>query len=82
MMPIRDFVGTLAVARKSFEENQQIFKDAYGDKAVNTTQIYSILKKVNEEKLAADKRHLNSKRKKRSLAFIANVAATLRMTAE
>ncbi len=60
----------------------RFFKDAYGDKAVNTMQIYSIVKKVNEEKLAADKRHLNSKRKKRSLAFNADVAANLRMTAE
>jgi predicted kinase len=41
------------------------------------TQIYDILKKVKEGKLAADHRHLNSKCKKRMMAFIANVATDI-----
>jgi histone-lysine N-methyltransferase SETMAR len=77
MTPIRDFVGTLAVAGKSFKEIQQIVRDAYGDKAIKRTQIYDIIKKVKEGKPAADQRHLNSKRKKRSAAFIADVAADI-----
>jgi hypothetical protein len=77
MVPIREFVGTLAVAGKSFEEIQETVKKAYGNKAIKRTQIYDILKKVKDGKPAADQRHLNFKRKKRSPAFIADVAADI-----
>ena len=77
MVPIREFVGTLAVAGKSFKEIQETVKNAYGDKAIKRTQIYDILKKVKDGKPAADHRHLNSKRKKRTPEFIANVAADI-----
>ncbi len=74
---MRNFVGALAVAGKSFKEIQETVKNAYGDKAIKRTQIYDILKKVKEGKLAADHRHLNSKCKKRMMAFIANVATDI-----
>jgi hypothetical protein len=45
MMLIRDFVGTLALAGKTFKEIQKIVKDTYGHKA---------LKKMKEGKPAAD----------------------------
>ncbi len=56
----REFVGTLAVAGKSFKEIQETVKNAYGDKAINRTQIYDILKKFKDGKPGADQRHLNS----------------------
>jgi hypothetical protein len=76
MLPIREFVGMLAVAGKSFKEIQETVKkkNAYGDKTIKRTQIYDILKKVKDGELAADQRHLNSKRKKRTPEFIADVA--------
>jgi hypothetical protein len=54
MMLICDFVGTLALAGKTFKEIQKIVKDAYGHKALKQTQIYNIIKKVKEGKPAAD----------------------------
>jgi hypothetical protein len=62
-------VGTLTVAGKIFKDIQQIVKDACSDKALKRTQIYDILKKVKEGKPAVDQWDLNSKRKKRILAF-------------
>ncbi len=40
-------------------------------------QIYDILKKVKEGKLAANEQHLNSKRKKTTPAFISDVSADI-----
>jgi hypothetical protein len=34
MMPIHDFVGTLATTRKYFKDIQKIVKDAYGNEAL------------------------------------------------
>jgi hypothetical protein len=48
MVPIQKFVGTLAVPGKSFKDIQKTVRDAYGDKAIKTTQIYDILKKVKK----------------------------------
>jgi protein involved in polysaccharide export with SLBB domain len=48
MLPIWEFVGTLAVAGKSFKEIQENVKNSYGDKAIKRTQIYDILKKVKD----------------------------------
>jgi hypothetical protein len=70
MLPIREFVGTFSVAGKSFKEIQDTVRNAYGDKAIKRTQIYDILKKVKDGKPAADQRHLNSKRKKRTPALV------------
>jgi hypothetical protein len=50
MTPIRDFVGTFAVAGKSFKEIEETVKKVYGDKALKRTQIYEIMKKVKEGK--------------------------------
>jgi hypothetical protein len=41
------------------------------------TQIYNILKRVKEGKPAADQRHLDSKRKRRTPVCIADVAANI-----
>jgi DNA-binding phage protein len=70
----RDFVGKLAVAGKSFKEIQETVKNTHVNKAFKRTQIYDILK-IKEGKPAADQRHLNSKLKKRTPSFIADVAA-------
>jgi hypothetical protein len=78
MLPIREFVGTLAVAGKTFKEIQEtVKKNAYGDKTIKRTQIYDILKKVKDGEPAADQRHLNSKQKKRTPEFIADVAVDI-----
>jgi hypothetical protein len=78
MMPICDFVGTLAVAGKSFKEIQQICQKCLCRQGtIKRTQMHDILKNKKEGKLVADQRHLNSKRKKRSLVFIANAAADI-----
>jgi hypothetical protein len=82
MLPICDFVGTLAVTGKSFKEIQETVKNAYGDKAIKRTQIYDISKKVKEGKPAADQRHLNSRHKKRMPHLSPMLPPTLRMTDE
>ncbi len=67
----------VATTRKGFKDIQKIVKEAYGDKALKHTQIYDILKKVKKGKLAADQRHLNTERKKRSPVFIPVFAADI-----
>ncbi len=69
-MLICDFVGTLALAGKTFKEIQKIVKDAYGHKALKQTQIYNIIKKVKEGKPAADQWHPSPQRKKWSLTLL------------
>jgi hypothetical protein len=54
MVPIREFVGTLAVAGKSFKEIQETDKNAYGNKAIKRTQIYCSRSRRRAEKV--DKR--------------------------
>jgi hypothetical protein len=77
MVPIWEFVGTLAVAGKCFKEIQDTVKNTYGNKAIKRTQIYDTLKKLKDGKPRADQRHLNSKQKKRTPAFITDVAANI-----
>jgi hypothetical protein len=60
MTPIRDFVGALAVTRKSFKEIEETVKKMYGDKALKRTQVYDIMKKVKEGKPAADQRRIRN----------------------
>jgi hypothetical protein len=69
--------NTLLLLEKALKRSSRLVKNAYADKAITRTQMYDILKKMKEGKLAADQRHLNSKRKKRSLVFIANVTANI-----
>jgi hypothetical protein len=42
-------VGTLTVAGKSFKDIQKTVSDTYGNKAIERTLIYDILKEVKEE---------------------------------
>ncbi len=77
MSPLRDFIATLAKAGKSFKDIQETVVAAYGDKSLKKTQIYAIIKNVKEGKPTTDQRKLNGKRKIRSPAFIANVAAAI-----
>ncbi len=46
---VREFVGTLTVAGKSFKDIQKTVSDTYGNKAIERTQIYDILKEDKEE---------------------------------
>ncbi len=78
MLLIRYFVGMLAVTGKIFKDIQETVNNAHGDKAIKRTQIYDMPKKVKEDKLGADQRHLNSKQKKTTSAFMANVAANIK----
>ncbi len=78
MLLLRDFVATLARARKSFEDIQETVALAYGDKSLKKTQIYAIIKNVKEGKPTTDQRKLNSKRKVRNLVFIADVTADIK----
>jgi hypothetical protein len=41
MMLIREFVGALTVAGKSFRDIQETVGDAYGNKAIKRMQIYT-----------------------------------------
>ncbi len=50
---------------------------AYCDKCLKKTQIYAIIKNVKERKPKTDQRKLNSGRKVRKPAFIANVTADI-----
>jgi hypothetical protein len=61
--PIRDFVGTLAVAGKLFKEIEETVKKVYRDNALKKTQIYENIHKVKEGKLEADQRIFNGKRR-------------------
>jgi hypothetical protein len=70
MTPNRDFVGTLAVAGKSFKEIEETVKKVYDDKALKRTQICDIMKRVKEGKPAADQRGFNTKRRIRNSAFV------------
>jgi hypothetical protein len=47
----------------------------YGDKALKRTQIYDIMKKVKEGKLAADQRGFNTKWQVRNSALVTEIAA-------
>ncbi len=47
----------------------------YGDKALKRTQIYDIMKKVKEGKLAADQRGFNPKWHVRNSALVTEIAA-------
>jgi hypothetical protein len=78
MSPLCDFVATLTRGGKSFEDIQETVAFAYGDKSLKKTQIYAIIKNVKEGKLTTDQRKLNSKRKVRTLVFIADVAANIK----
>jgi hypothetical protein len=43
--PIRESIGMLTVAGKSFKKIQETVKSLYGDNALKRTQIYDIIKK-------------------------------------
>ncbi len=73
MRPVFDFVGALAVAGKTFMEIEKTVKPVHGDKDLTELQLYEIIKKVKEGKLAANQRLLNSKRKLQDFTFIADV---------
>jgi soluble P-type ATPase len=75
MLPIRDFVGALAVAGKPFKEIEETVKKIYGDKVLKKTQLYEIIRKVKEGKPAADQRLFNCKCRIRDPTVIANIAA-------
>jgi hypothetical protein len=74
MLPVFDFVGALAVAGKTFKEIEETIKPVHGDKDLTELQLYEIIKKVKEGKLAANQRLFNSKRKLQDLTFVADVA--------
>jgi hypothetical protein len=76
-----DFVGALTVAGKPFKEIEETVKKVYGDKALKKTQLYEIIHKVKEGKLAADQGLFNGKRRIRDPTFIAaQVADDRRVT--
>jgi hypothetical protein len=75
MLPIRDFVGAVAVAGKLFKEIEETVKKVYGDKALKKTQLYEIIFKVKEGKPAADQRLFNDKCRIRDPTFIADIVA-------
>jgi hypothetical protein len=51
-----------------------------GDKALKRTQIYKIIKKVMEVKLAVDMRHLNAKRQVRNWVLVTDIAVKVEVT--
>jgi hypothetical protein len=77
MTGVRDFVAGLARAGKHFVEIKKTVEDAYGDKALKRTQIYEIISKVKAGKNTSDRRHLNSKKTKRTQENIDAVAAAV-----
>jgi hypothetical protein len=49
------------------------------DKALKRTQIYKIIKKVMEVKLAVVTRHLNAKRQVRNWVFVTDIAVKVKV---
>jgi hypothetical protein len=48
MLPIRNFVGALAVPGKPFKEIEGTVKKVYREKALKKTQLYETIRKVKE----------------------------------
>jgi hypothetical protein len=61
MMLICNFLESLTMVRKSFQNIHEIVKKADGDKALKRMQMYVIIKKVNEEEWSVDQKHFNAK---------------------
>jgi hypothetical protein len=72
-----DFVAGLAGACKGYKEIKETVDAAFGDKTLQKTAIYSIIKKVKAGKDTADQRHPNPKKTVRIAALIASVAAAV-----
>jgi hypothetical protein len=64
MIPICHFVKTHTTAGKCFKDIQKIVKDVYGDKALKHKQIYNIVKKVKEGRLADKQAEYQKKEEK------------------
>jgi hypothetical protein len=72
MTLIRDFIGTLTVAGKSFKEIKENVKKVNCNKTLKKTQIYDIMKKVKAGKQVMGQRSFNTKRQIINLAFFVN----------
>jgi hypothetical protein len=77
MTGARDFVAGLARAGKGYEVVKKTVDAAFGDKTLQKTAIYAIIKKVKASKNTSDQRHLNRKKTVRNAALIASVVATV-----
>jgi hypothetical protein len=62
MSGAHDFVAGLTRADKGYKEIKETVDAAFGDKTLQKTAIYKIIKKVKAGKDTADQRHLNRKR--------------------
>ncbi len=77
MTGARDFVAGLARAGKGYKEIKKTMDAAFGDKTLQKTAIYAIIKKVKAGENTSDQRHLNGKKTVRNAALIASVAAAV-----
>jgi hypothetical protein len=77
MSSAHNFVAGLARASKGYKEIKETVDAAFGDKTLQKTAIYEIIKKVKAGKDTADQRHLNPKKTVRIAALITSVAAAV-----
>jgi hypothetical protein len=77
MTRVRDFVANLARAGKGYLEIKKTVDLVYGDKALEKTAIYAILKNVKSGKTTEDQRRFNPKKTVRTASLIASVAAAI-----
>jgi hypothetical protein len=59
---VRDFVAGLARARNSANEIKSLADATFGDKSLEKTTIYNILKKVKASEITDDQGHLTAKK--------------------
>jgi hypothetical protein len=77
MTGARDFVAGLTRARKGYKKKKKIVDAAIGDKTLQKTTIYAIIKMVKAGETISDQRNLNGKKTIRNAALITSVAAAV-----
>jgi hypothetical protein len=77
MTEVRNFVATLARARKGSKDIKSLVDAAYGDKAMSKRQINRIIKAVKDGKNTADRRHSSAKKTNRTGNILASIAAAI-----
>jgi hypothetical protein len=77
MTGARDFVAGLARAGRGYDEIKKNVDAAFGDKTLQETAVYAIIKKVKASKNTSDQSHFNRKKTVRNATLIASVAAAV-----
>jgi hypothetical protein len=70
MTRARDFFSGLTRAGKDYDEILKTVNAAFGDKTLQKTAIYAIIKKIKAGETTSDQSHLNGKKTVPNIAFI------------